>query len=283
MSSPEDSNPEASNLEGRVAVVSGAARGLGAAFARALADRGATVLAFDVDPAVKELPGSRPAQAMGRIVSAEADVSLRQDVERIAAQAADLSGIDVLVNNAGVWRDTPVDGSWEDAVGDWDYVMDTNFRGVLMLSRACIPHMKHRGDANVFNVSTYYVLPARSDGTNPPNTDLYNASKWALNGFTDAWAGHLAEAGVRVNGLCMGATDTPMLRNLFGGELPDTLRDVVMTPEQIAGLMLAVIDEGPGGRSGENIGAWVGVPVALGPRLPDWERITGFCERVELP
>jgi NAD(P)-dependent dehydrogenase (short-subunit alcohol dehydrogenase family) len=141
--------------------------------------------------------------------------------------------------------------------------------------------MKHRVNANIFNLSTYYVLPARSGGTNPPNTDLYNASKWALNGFTDAWAGYLAEFGIRVNGLCMGATDTPMLRNLFDGELPEDLREVVMRPEQIAGLMLAVIDEGPDGRTGENIGAWVGEPVTLGARRADYERITGFCQRVD--
>lgn len=265
-------------LEGRIGIVSGAARGLGVAFVRALAERGADVVAFDIDPEIAGVAEEVSRDTGRRVVGMEADVARRQDVERIVGFAvAEWGGIDVLVNNAGVWRDTPVDGGWEAAVADWEFVMDTNLKGVLMLSRACVPHMKGRVNANIFNVSTYYVLPARSGGTNPPNTDLYNASKWALNGFTDAWAGHLAEAGIRVNGLCMGATDTPMLRNLFGGGLPDDLEDVVMQPAQIAGQMLAVIDEGPDGRSGENIGAWVGEPVEIGPRRPDFERITGFC------
>jgi len=125
------------------------------------------------------------------------------------------------------------------------------------------------------------VLPARSAGTNQPHTDLYNASKWALNGFTDAWAGHLAADGIRVNALAMGAVDTPMLRNLFeGGRLPDDLAREVMQSEQIAGQMLALIDEGASGRSGENIGAWVGHPVELPARRPPHERITGINIRV---
>jgi NAD(P)-dependent dehydrogenase (short-subunit alcohol dehydrogenase family) len=117
------------------------------------------------------------------------------------------------------------------------------------------------------------VLRPRSAGTNPPKTDLYSASKWGINGFTDAWAKYLAKDNIRVNGLCMGATDTPMLRGLFpDGELPANMAAGVMTAEQIAGQMIDLFKDG---RSGENIGAWVGSPVELGPVKAAHKRITG--------
>lgn len=274
-----------SSLAGKVGIVSGAAQGLGVGFARGLAQEGADLLIFDVRPEVEAVAATLAEETGRTVIGLVADVSKRADVERVVATALDrLGGIDILVNNAGTWRNTPVDSSWEQAIEDWDFIMDTNLRGLLMLSRACVPHMKGRPNANIVNISTYYVLPAKSSGTNPPNTDLYAASKWALNGFTDAWAGHLAEDGIRVNGLCMGATDAPMLRNLFeDGKLPPDLADVVMQPEQMAELMLDVIREGADGRSGENIGAWVGEPVELGPRKVPHERITGFNQRIELP
>lgn len=150
--------------------------------------------------------------------------------------------------------------------------MDTNLKGVLMLSRACVPHLK-QGGGHIINMSAYYVLPAKSPGTNSPMTDLYNASKWALNGFTDAWANQLAEHGVTVNAICMGATDTPMLRGAFpDGELPPEFAVTVMKSEQIAQLALDIIEDG---RTGENIGAWMGEPVTLPPRQPLHKRITG--------
>ena len=251
------------NVSGKVAIVSGAAQGLGTAFAERLANEGCQVLAFDINPAVTDIPN---------VTGVVADVSQRADVERVVDQAQALGAIGVLVNNAGAWKPTPVDSAWEQALADWDEIMDTNLKGVLMLSRACVPHMQAGGGGTIINLSSYYVLPAKSDGTNPPNTDLYNASKWALNGFTDAWAKYLAKDNITVNGLCMGAVDTPMLRGLFpDGELPAELGDVMAT-EDIATQMMDLIASG---RSGENIGAWVGEPVTIGERPPLHKRITG--------
>jgi NAD(P)-dependent dehydrogenase (short-subunit alcohol dehydrogenase family) len=272
-----------SALDGKTAIVSGAARGLGLAFARALAENGAAVVMFDVADGIRSEAERLARDTGARVSGLVADVSQREDVERVVQAAVVASGgVDILVNNAGTWRETPVASEWQQAVDDWDFIMNTNLKGVLMLSRACVPHMKGRDNANIINISTYYVLPARASGTNQPHTDLYNASKWALNGFTDAWAGHLAQDGVRVNALAMGAVDTPMLRNLFeDGQLPPDLADVVMQPEQIAAQMMALIAEGAQGRTGENIGAWVGQPVGLPEPRPPHERITGINIRVE--
>lgn len=247
----------------RVAIVSGAARGLGKAFALRLAESGYSVLAFDIDKAVMELPVA---------ATMVADQSLRTDVEKVIEAALLLGTINVLVNNAGKWKVSPVTSDWQTTLNDWDEIMDTNLLGVMMLSRAAVPHMKP-GGGHIINISSYYVLPARSDGTNPPDTDLYNASKWALNGFTDAWSKRLEADGIAVNGLCMGAVDTPMLRNLFpGGELPPSFAQQVMQPEEIADQMLALMVSG---RTGENVGAWVGEPITIGEQPALHKRITG--------
>jgi NAD(P)-dependent dehydrogenase (short-subunit alcohol dehydrogenase family) len=262
-------------LKGKIAIVSGAAQGLGEAFARRLAQEGATVLAFDVQDRIEAVAKAIADETGAKVVGLKADVSKRADVEKVVAKAVELGGIDILVNNAGTWKKTPVDSSWDQAVADWDFIMDTNFKGVLLLTRACVPHMKTRGSGDIVNISTYYVLPARSDGTNQPDTDLYNASKWALNGFTDSWSKALAEFNIRVNALCMGATDTPMLRGLFPDkQLPADMARVVMKPEQIAQQMIDLFRDG---RTGENIGAWVGYPIELGPRKAAHKRISGVA------
>ena len=251
------------SLSGKVAIVSGAAQGLGRAFAIRLAEEGCAVLGFDVKKEVLDVPG---------VTGMVADVSKREDVESVVSKASGMGGIAVLVNNAGTWRKTPVDSPWQQAIDDWDFIMDTNLKGVMMLSRAVVPFLQKDG-GHIINLSTYYVLPAKSDGTNQPDTDLYNASKWALNGFTDAWAEYLEKDNVKVNGMCMGATDTPMLRGLFPTkQLPAEMASVVMKAEDIAGQMMEIIASG---RTGENFGAWVGEEITIGDQPPLHKRMTG--------
>jgi len=259
------------DVRGRSAIVTGGARGLGRAFAEALVREGANVTLCDVldtAPAVADaLDG--PASAQGLIL----DVSKLDDLQQLVAAAeAAYGGIDILVNNAGRWRVTDPADPFEKALEDWDFIMDTNLKGLLLLSRLCVPRMIERGGGDIVHISTYYVLPAKSPGTNNPYTDLYNASKWALNGFTQAWSQSLAEHNIRVNALCMGPTDTPMLRGLFGGDPPADFVATWMQPEQIAQQLIDLLADG---RSGENIGAWIGHPVTLGPRKPAHRKITG--------
>jgi NAD(P)-dependent dehydrogenase (short-subunit alcohol dehydrogenase family) len=252
------------NLTGKVAIVSGAAQGLGLAFSQRLVQEGCLVLGFDIKPEVTSIAG---------ITGVVADISNRQDVERIAAQAAAMGDIAVLVNNAGTWKQTQVDDSWEQALADWDFVMDTNFKGTLMLSRLVVPQLQSSGGGYIFNISTYYVLPAKTDGTNPADTDLYGASKWALNGLTETWASSLAKHNIKVNGLCMGPVDTAMLRGLFPEQqLPAKLAAALIQDTDIAQQMMDVIDSG---RTGENFGAWMGEPVELGVEPPPHRKITG--------
>ncbi len=261
-------------LAGRSAIVTGGSTGLGRAFARALVENGADVTLCDIRADAPQVAAqfNGPGRAQGLV----ADVSVLADVERLVDTAVNtFGGVDLLVNNAGVWAPTPVTDSFEKAVADWDQVMNTNLLGVLLCSRACVPLMVERGGGDIVHISTYYVLPAHHGQTNPPGTDLYNASKWALNGFTQAWALALADRHIRVNALAMGATDTEMLRGLFDGDPPAEFAATWMKSEQIAGQLLDLLREGPQGRSGENIGAWTGEPVELGPRKPPHRTITG--------
>lgn len=258
-------------LQGRSAIVTGGATGLGRAFAQRLAAEGADVTLCDIDASAPEVAAA--IGGPGRVQGLVADVSSLDDLERLVDAARDaFGGVDLLVNNAGRWRRTLVTDSYDKALEDWEFIMGTNFMGVLLLSRLCIPLMIERGGGDIVNISTYYVLPAKSPGTNAPETDLYNASKWALNGFTQAWANSLEEHDIRVNGMCMGAVDTPMLRGLWDGEPPAEQVSTWMQPEQIAEQLIDLLQDG---RSGENIGAWVGEPVQLGPRKPEHRTVTG--------
>jgi NAD(P)-dependent dehydrogenase (short-subunit alcohol dehydrogenase family) len=133
------------NITGKVAIVSGAAQGLGKAFAKRLADEGCEVLGFDIDERVTQIDG---------IHGVVADASKRADVERVVAQALDIGKLGVLINNAGTWRHTPVESSWEQALADWDYIMYTILNGVMMLSWSVIPHMQKSGGGHIINAST---------------------------------------------------------------------------------------------------------------------------------
>jgi NAD(P)-dependent dehydrogenase (short-subunit alcohol dehydrogenase family) len=261
-------------LDGRSAIVTGGSTGLGRAFAKALTGAGADVTLCDIRddaPLVADGLGG-PGRAQGLV----ADVTELADVERLVGSAVSaFGGVDLLVNNAGVWAPTPVTDPYEKAVADWDRIMNTNLLGPLLCSRVCVPLMIERGGGDIVHISSYYVLPAHHGSTNPPDTDLYNASKWALNGFTQAWALALADRHIRVNALAMGATDTEMLRSLFEGDPPEEFAATWMQAEQIAGQLLDLLREGSQGRSGENIGAWTGEPVELGPRKAPHRAITG--------
>jgi NAD(P)-dependent dehydrogenase (short-subunit alcohol dehydrogenase family) len=102
--------------------------------------------------------------------------------------------------------------------------------------------------------------------------DLYDASKWALNGLGLSWAKELREHGIRVNNLCMGASDSPMQYAVHGydspEQIPADLRDSWLGPEAMGSVLIDLLAEGPSGRSGDNIGIWVGHPVVLPPPSP---------------
>ena len=239
-------------LGGKVAVVSGAAGGLGAAWVAALRDEGATVVGFDLQPGADVL----------------ADASSATDVRSFVDDVVEAhGGIDISIANAGIVHATSPLDPWDKALADFDTQIGTNLKGVYLLGRAVAPIMVARGGGNIVHISTDHVLPPPGRRTGGGAVmDAYDASKWAIRGLTEAWALALARHHVRVNDLCMGATDAPMLRRFAGDRATPEVIATWMRPEDLARVLVELILEGPDGRTGEQIGFWVGHPVQLPAR-----------------
>ncbi len=195
-----------SDLNGRWALVTGAASGIGHETALAFAREGANVVAVDLDEA-RLAETTRSVEATGRrCLSAGCDVSNPAAVEAFAARiAADIGPLDVVVNNAGVgflgpFLDTPLSA--------WQQVVGVNLMGVVHVSRAFLPGMIAAGGArHLVNVSS-------AAGIYPvPNLSAYSASKHAVMGLSDALAMELRDTGVGVTVVCPGIINTPIIRN----------------------------------------------------------------------
>jgi 3-oxoacyl-[acyl-carrier protein] reductase len=189
-------------LEGKTAVVTGGSRGIGAAVAALLAERGAAVVvsARDADRlevAVKEL------EAMGAAaVGVAGDVSRREDAERVVDTARERFGrVDILVNNAGITRDGLLLRMKDE---DWDRVLEVNLRGAFVMTRAASKVMVRQKGGRIINMSSAAGVMGNAGQTN------YSASKAGLIGFTKAAARELSHWGILVNAVAPGLIETDM-------------------------------------------------------------------------
>ena len=244
------------SLTGSVAIVTGAARGLGRAFATALRDVGATVVTCDV------LDGC----------DITADVSDPHQVKSLVDGVVATHGkLDIMVANAAVCRFTDPLSGWDTALDDFDFHINTNLRGLFVTGRAAIPALVATGAGNLILLGTDHTCRPRTKPYESGSLDAYDASKWGVVGLAVSWANALRKHGVRVNALSMGATDTEMLRGFTrvttGAEPSQAAIDSWMRPEQLADLMLELIGEGPTGRTGQNIAVILGEPIEL-PATP---------------
>lgn len=244
-------------LAGKTAIITGAAQGIGAGFARVFVAQGARVHLVDRVAGVVEVAEALP--------TATAHVGDVADADFVRGVADACPEVDVLVNNAGeVWPTGPLD-EWDKALTDYDQLIGSNLRGTFLFGRAVALHMVAGGGGNIINVSSDHIKPAPETGWHHGHgaMDLYNAAKWALNGLTFDWAKALGPHGIRVNNICMGATDTEMLRSWIGEDPDPAYLATWMTPDGIAQVALDLIAEGPDGRTGDNIGLWAGHPTIL--------------------
>ena len=188
-----------SRYAGRVAVVTGSARGIGAATARRFADEGASlaVLDLDQDAADKTAASLGAEQAIG----VACDVSDASSVDAAVSRVVDeLGKIDVLVNNAGVTRDNLLFKMTED---DWDTVMNVHLRGSFLMSRAVQKHMVAAKFGKIVNLSSVSALGNRGQAN-------YSAAKMGLQGFTRTLALELGPFGINVNAIAPGFIVTDM-------------------------------------------------------------------------
>jgi len=254
-------------LDGQVAIVTGAAVGLGNQYARALAAEGANVAVCDIRSEIEQLAPELEAAGV-KALAFVADVSRPADVRLVVdGTIAAWGRIDVLISNAGIWRGTAPTDDLDKSLDDYDAVIGTNLKGVYMFGRAVIPHMIAGGGGNIINIASDHIHthPGRPTGGGP-GMDLYDASKWAINGYTIAWAKALKQHNIRVNAFCMGATDSYMLRSFHNFQAPPEMVATWMTAQEVCDLAIQLIRDGPDGRTGENIPAWVGFEVELAPQ-----------------
>ncbi len=198
--------PRGRPLAGRVAIVTGGSRGIGAATAALLAEDGACVVvsgrdADRLERAVKDLEASGAA-AVGVV----ADAARREDCERLVEAARERFGrVDILVNNAGVTRDTLLVRMKDD---DWDQVMAVNLRGAFLMTRAVAKLMMRQKGGRIVNVASTAGAMGNAGQTN------YSAAKAGLIGLTKAAARELAHWGILVNAVAPGLVDTDMTATL---------------------------------------------------------------------
>jgi len=197
-------------VQNKVVLITGAARGIGRATAKAFADAGARVALVDRDHAAVE----DTATAIGprdRVLALTADVSRRRDVDAaIASCTAVFSGLDVLVSNAGISFARGID-EYSDA--EWDQILGVNLSGAFYSARAAVPFLRASRGCIVL-VSSMTALVGQPRGA------AYAASKGGLVSLTKALALELGADGVRVNCVCPAGVDTPLMRS-WAATLPD--------------------------------------------------------------
>jgi NAD(P)-dependent dehydrogenase (short-subunit alcohol dehydrogenase family) len=189
---------------GKVAIVTGAARGIGCATAARLARDGAAVMLVDVDATAVKAAADKLGEAGLSVAAAHAGVSDGRAVRAVVERTAEtFAGVDVLVNSAGIQRYGTVVETSEEL---WAEVLAVNVTSAFLMSRAAIPLMRERGGGAIVNVSSAQAHAAQ------PGAAAYVASKGALISLTRAMAVDHAAEGVRVNAVCPASIDTPMLR-----------------------------------------------------------------------
>jgi NAD(P)-dependent dehydrogenase (short-subunit alcohol dehydrogenase family) len=208
------------SLAGRVAIVSGASRGIGRGLAEGLARAGAAVVcsARSTASTPGELPGTVDDVAAtirdrgGRAIALRCDIGSASDIEALAAATLDAFGrIDVLVNNAM----TPTRGHFFDTTPEmWDESMRINVRSLFLTARAVVPAMRDQGGGSVVNISSGAADPYVTGM--PPGYVTYSVAKAALERYSTALAADLAEVNVAVNALRPGAVKTEMTVHELG-------------------------------------------------------------------
>ncbi len=227
---------------GKVAIVTGAAQGIGEAYARALAVEGAAVVVADINTE----SGPKVVAAIeadgGRAVFARTDVSSPESANAMAALAVQrFGGIDYLVNNAAIYGSMQLDVLLS---VDWDYYksfMSVNLDGALACTRACYQHMADRGGGAIVNQSSVAAWHYAS---------FYGLAKVGINGLTQQLAHELGYLGIRVNAIAPGPTDTASTRSVVGDMASDLVKSAALRrlgqPSDMVGACLFLLSDEAG-------------------------------------
>jgi 3-oxoacyl-[acyl-carrier protein] reductase len=194
------------SLAGRVAVVTGAGRGIGAATARAFAQHGAQVALIDRSGADVTQTAQEIGLAGGEALPFTTDITDSFEVERLMDRIAEEWGrLDVLVNNAGVVRDATLEEVTDE---DWSETLDVNLRGTMVCTRAAVPHMIARKQGRILSAASVVARNGNYGQT------AYAASKGGVVAMTRTWARELGPKGITANAVAPGFIDTEMVKSV---------------------------------------------------------------------
>ncbi len=237
------------DFEGQVALVTGASRGIGAAIADLLAQRGAKVVGTATSAggaaAIGERLASLSAGSQGRVLNVNTDGAAEELIEAITTE---LGAPQILVNNAGVTRDQLLMRMKDD---DWDAVLDTNLRSVFRLSKACLRGMMKARSGRIVNIASVVGTTGNPGQTN------YAAAKAGMVGFSKSLAREVASRGITVNVVAPGFIDTDMTQALNETQREALLKDIPLarlgTPRDIAEAVAYLASEAGGYLTGQTL------------------------------
>jgi NAD(P)-dependent dehydrogenase (short-subunit alcohol dehydrogenase family) len=226
-------------FEGKVAVVTGAAQGIGEAYARALAAEGAAVVVADLNVEAGELTAKAIEADGGRAIFVRTDVSSSASAEAMVARAVEeLGGVDLLVNNAAIYGDMQFDLL---VTVDWDYYkrfMSVNLDGALVMTRACFGQMQARGGGAIVNQSSTAAWLY---------SGFYGLAKVGINGLTQQLAHELGGMNIRVNAIAPGPTDTAATRTQAGDHVNTLVQGLALKrvgqPRDMVGACLYLLSD----------------------------------------
>ncbi|MGB3905280.1 MAG: 3-oxoacyl-ACP reductase FabG [Anaerolineae bacterium] len=216
-------------LNEKVAIVTGAGQGIGRGIALKLAEKGAHVVASDINRQTAQQT-AREVEVYGRrALAVKVDVSQRSNVEHLVATTlAEFGKIDILINNAGIARSATLLKLTDEA---WDEVLDVNLKGIFYTTQAVATHMIDAQYGRIVNISSIYGRTGTIGDSN------YVASKAGIIGFTKSVARELARHFINVNAILPGVVDTPLLRRIPDKYLQPMIKEIplrrVGTPEDI--------------------------------------------------
>ena len=212
-------------LTNKIAIVTGGSKGIGRAIAESLVTAGARVIITarhedEIAQAVSQLNTVGPGSAKGQVC----DV---RDYDQVKSLFADLDALDILINNAGIGIFAPVEST---SVEDFRAVLETNVFGVFYCCHEAIPLMRQRGGGYIINISSLA-------GTNAhPNMAAYNASKFGLNGFSEALMQEVRHDNIKVSYIMPGSVNTE-----FGGDEPSNEKSWQLQPGDIAQVVMDLL------------------------------------------